>query len=99
MAKTRLNPGVKFPLGKIVATPNFLERAVEHGANPADFLSRFIRGDWGEVGAADAAQNEASLLNGTRLMGVYKFPSSEEEFWIITEADRSVTTLLMGSDY
>lgn len=57
-----------------------------------------VSGDWGQVGAQDARENALSLDRGFRLLSSYRLPSSDR-IWIITEADRSLTTLLLPSDY
>jgi hypothetical protein len=85
----------KFPLGQIVSTANAAAQL-----NPADIqegLSRHASGDWGEICEADRQENELSLKEGFRVLSVYR--SGETKFWIITEADRSVTTVLMPEDY
>lgn len=85
----------KFPLGQVVITANANARldpaAVQEG------LRRHTSGDWGHVCPDDAAENELSLKEGFRLLSVYG--EGEGRFWIITEADRSVTTVLMPEDY
>ena len=85
----------KFPLGQIVITAN-----AQSILDPADIqqgLSRHARGDWGDVCPEDSKLNELSLKDGSRLLSVYR--SGVNRFWIITEADRSVTTVLMPEDY
>ncbi len=85
----------RFPLGQIVITAN-----AQATLDPADVqqgLSRHARGDWGELCPGDAKENELSLKEGYRLLSVYR--SGDKRFWIITEADRSVTTVLMPEDY
>ena len=83
------------PLGTIRATPGALER-VDHEARLAA-LARHARGDWGDVDPEDWAENELSLAEGFRLLSVYH--SADVKFWIITEADRSATTILLPSEY
>ena len=61
-------------------------------------MSRHVAGDWGEVGPADAAENELSLKEGLRLMSVYSLKNGTK-IWVITEADRSATTFLLPEDY
>lgn len=61
-------------------------------------LVRHACGDWGEVCEEDAASNEQALVDGARLLSVYKTPD-ETRFWVITEWDRSVTTVLLPDDY
>jgi len=87
-----------FPPGQIVATPaalRILERAKK---TPFEFLSRHLRGDWGDLGQEDETENELSLKHGYRLMSSYRIDGSET-LWVITEADRSATTMLLPSDY
>jgi hypothetical protein len=83
-------------LGRIVATPNALNRIMN-----ADILSAIQRhqaGDWGDVGKHDHEANNRALTEGTRLLSVYH-AANGVKFWIITEADRSVTTVLLPEDY
>lgn len=88
----------RFPSGQIVATPGALEALSDAGQTPLEFLHRHLTGDWGEVCAEDAASNEEALQHGNRLLSVYR-TQRHVKFWIITEADRSVTTLLLPSEY
>lgn len=87
-----------FPAGQIVATPGALAALEQANRSPLEFLSRHLRGDWGDLDQEDKTENELSLKYGYRLMSSY--PVSEtEKLWIITEADRSVTTLLLPEEY
>lgn len=86
----------KFPLGQIVATPNALRRVTQ--AEIEDGLTRHAAGDWGEMCENDRQQNEHALNEGSRLLSVYH-AAHGVKFWIITEADRSVTTVLLPEDY
>src|SRR3954464_15633501 len=85
----------KFPLGQVVSTANALGQldplAIQEG------LRRHAVGDWGDVCPEDAQSNEDALKHGDRLLSVYG--TGEKQFWIITESDRSVTTVLMPEDY
>ena len=85
----------KFPLGRLIITTNASEQLPMPEANAA--LARHASGDWGELCHADAKQNHYALKHGSRLFSVYA--SSAGMFWIITEADRSATTILMPDDY
>ena len=85
----------KFPLGRLLITTNALEQLTPEEVHAA--ISRHAQCDWGDVCTADARQNDSALKHGDRLLSVY--PSSARAFWIITEADRSVTTILMPEDY
>ena len=86
----------KFPVGQIVATPNALSKLTHHDILIA--LSRHVKGDWGEVCEEDQRENELSLKQGFRLLSVYRGVAGTK-FWIITESDRSVTTVLLPEDY
>jgi hypothetical protein len=87
-----------FPLGRIVATPGALALLEEVKKSPSEFLSRHLRGDRGELCQGDKTENELSLKHGFRLLSSYRITDSDT-LWIITEADRSVTTLLLPSEY
>jgi len=95
--KTILDKPPLFALGQIVATPTVLEHLEKHGINASEYLNRHVRGDWGEVPTEDAAENEFSLTHQLRLLSAYTV--AKERIWILTEADRSVTTLLFPSEY
>lgn len=86
----------KFPLGELYATAN-AEATLVPG-DVATALARHHIGDWGDLDAEDKASNEAGLLNGERLLSAYH-DSKGVKFWIITERDRSVTTVLLPEDY
>ena len=92
---TFLSP--RFALGQIVATPAVLEHLEQHGVNASEYLNRHVRGDWGDVPPEDAAENEFAVNHRLRLLSSYMIAG--ERVWIITEADRSVSTLLFPSEY
>jgi hypothetical protein len=69
----------------------------EIGAHPFDYLARHATGDWGELCAFDRRQNEIALRDGCRVLSSYDV--SAERVWVITEADRSVTTILLPEEY
>ena len=85
-----------FPLGRTVITSNALESLVMDDVVYA--LRRHQRGDWGDVCKDDAELNDDSLLTGCRVLSAYT-DRNDVKFWIITEADRSVTTVLLPEDY
>lgn len=87
-----------FPFGRIVATPGALKAMEESCIDGLALLARHQRGDWGAINPEDVGLNEEALRTGTRLLSVYPLPTGEI-IWIITEADRSVTTLLLPEDY
>jgi hypothetical protein len=86
-----------FPLGQIVATPLAWLHLQQYGIDPLSYLYRHASGDWGDVCPTDAAENDQSVLHGYRVLSCYTIAS--ETIWIITEADRLVTTLLLSSEY
>ena len=85
------------PPGRVLATPGALKLLSEIGAHPFDLLARHATGDWGDLCAFDRRQNEIALREGYRVLSSY--PVGRECVWIITEADRSVTTILLPEDY
>jgi hypothetical protein len=87
----------KFRLGEIVATANAISRFA--GETLEHCLNRHAQGDWGELDEEDKQCNERALTRGGgRLMSAYPI-SCQGKIWVITEADRSVTTLLLPEDY
>jgi hypothetical protein len=88
----------QFTLGQTVATPSALEALATSGQTPQGFLDRHVRGDWGEIDAEDQQANQDALLHGERLLSAYR-TSSGVRLWVITEADRSVTTILLPEEY
>ena len=87
-----------FPLGQVVAIPGALEALEAAGQAPAEFLRRHVTGDWGEVPPEDAQENELSVREGFRILSAYTL-ATDVKIWLITEADRSVTTLLLPEEY
>jgi hypothetical protein len=94
----------RFELGLIVTTPGALEACPNVLLQKC--LARHLTGDWGHVGAQDALQNWAALSEGWRVMSSYVIDPAkpctgfgDNTLWIITEADRSVTTLLLPDEY
>jgi hypothetical protein len=87
----------RFDLGRLVATPSALEVLDQQGVSPLDLLRRHAAGDWGEVCAEDARENERSVKHGWRVLSVYQVGG--ERLYVITEADRSSSCLLLPSEY
>ena len=85
-----------FPLGRVVATPGAL--AVLAPEEPLTLIQRHQSGDWGEVDPHDQRANNQAFKDGTRLLSAYT-TAGGERLWIITEADRSSTCLLLPSEY
>jgi len=90
---------VLFPLGRIVATPGALSLLASAGEDPNGLLERHERGDWDEVPAADARENELSVKKGFRVLSSYRVGERGTRVWVITEADRSSTCLLLPEEY
>lgn len=90
-------PG-KFGLGRVVMTVGASEALLQAQHVPPEFLLRHKHGDWGELCTEDAQENERSLRVGSRLLSSYR-TRREEKLWVITEWDRSATTLLLPAEY
>lgn len=87
-----------FPLGQVVATPGALSALEESGQLPQEFLHRHVAGDWGQLDEHDLRANEQAVREGQRILSAYSTKNGVR-LWIITEWDRSVTTLLLPSEY
>lgn len=87
-----------FPLGQIVATPGALAALETAGQDARELLRRHVSGDWGALSEDDRKENDFSVTRSLRILSAYQLTTSER-LWIITEADRSVTTLLLPSEY
>lgn len=85
-----------FPAGQILITASATEQLSQ--ADVQQSLQRHLNGDWGDCEPEDAAANEEALRHGERLLSVYH-TAAAVKFWIITEADRSSTTVLLPDDY
>lgn len=94
----------RFRLGRMVATPGALAALDEAGQNPLVFLARHMIGDWGDLDTSDqrandeACQHEGNLEHQGRILSAYKTRLGVK-VWVITEYDRSVTTLLRPEEY
>lgn len=89
---------MKFDPGQIVATPGALAAFEASGEEPLAFLLRHLDGDWGELSPEDIAENELSLREGFRLLSAYSLRDGTT-IWVITESDRSATTILLPEEY
>lgn len=87
-----------FKTGMIVSTPGALDALRRSGNSPADFLQRHTCGDWGDVDGHDEKQNWIALRECARILSSYTTHLGDT-IWLITEADRSVTTFLLPSEY
>lgn len=88
----------RFPLNQIVATPGALEALAESNQSAQEFLQRHVYGDWGNVSDEDKAANEYDLAHSGRLLSSYR-TAKGVKLWVITEADRSSTCVLLPSEY
>ncbi len=87
-----------FPLGRIVATPGALNVLRRSHGSAASLLLRHVSGDWGSLCAEDRRLNDRAVVEGTRILSTYT-TATGDTLWVITEADRSATTLLLPSEY
>lgn len=87
-----------FELGRTLSTPGALNAMTAAGENAVPFLRRHQFGDWGEVGFQDWELNDQALAEGSRIFSVYR-TGLGERLWVITEADRSATTILLPEEY
>jgi hypothetical protein len=87
-----------FPLGRLVATPGALQALEACGEFPLTYLARHLHGDWGDLDEHDCKANQSALEHDDRLPSSYKLKDGTK-LWIITEADRSSTTLLLPSEH
>ena len=86
-----------FKTGALVATPAALKLLQEHNIAPIQLLSRHIGGDWGDLDEDDVKANVNAIQHNMRILSSYKV--AQEKVWIITESDRSATTILLPEDY
>jgi hypothetical protein len=87
-----------FNLGQVVATPGALAALEEAGQSPIEFLQRHQTGDWSEMVVEDQEENQRAIEQGFRVFSSYKL-STGQKLWVITEWNRSVTTLLLPLEY
>ena len=101
--KTAFNPGQIVATAGAAAALAVLARTLEIKTEQiaSALLRRHLAGDWGDVDDEDKAMNDAALVDGSRLLSAYHVGDSQTpiKFWIITEADRSFTTLLLPNEY
>jgi hypothetical protein len=87
-----------FTLGHVVATAGALAVIEKSGQQPGAFLDRHANGDWGDVPPEDIKENDFSLKHGLRLLSAYR-TTAGDKLWVITEADRSSTCILLPDEY
>lgn len=87
-----------FKLGRLLMTPGAVEALQASGQSPWAFLTRHMTGDWGDVDAEDKWLNDEAAQDGSRILSAY-MTTRGERVWVITEADRSATTILLPEEY
>ena len=90
-------PKALFEMGRIVMTTGAIETLTRVGRHPVQLLARHVTGDWGDLPEEDIQENACSLRQGYRLLSAYRI--EDAKFYVITEWDRSVTTILLPSEY
>lgn len=98
MKRLKVSSYGKFALGRSLATPGALRALEKVKIQPLMLLQRHARGDWGVVCQEGALLNDAAVHRGGRILSAY-MTTANEKIWIITEADRSVTTILLSAEY
>jgi hypothetical protein len=94
----QINRQPAFELGQIVATPGALAALRKAAQQPGEFLTRHVNREWCDLSDEDRKENAYSLERGFRLLSSYR-TNAGDKLWIITESDRSVTTLLLPEEY
>ena len=89
----------RFKLGQVYMTAGVAAYVKQHGLDLSPYLHRHHNGDWGSVCDDDKQENELSVEQGFRVLSSYTVPVCDVVIWIITEADRSVTTVLFPEEY
>jgi len=89
---------ILFKLGQLLVTPGALDALQVSGQSPWVFLTRHLAGDWGDLDAEDKALNDQAVQDGSRILSAY-ITSNETKVWVITEADRTATTILLPDEY
>ncbi|ALS66599.1 MULTISPECIES: hypothetical protein [Pandoraea] len=88
----------RLPLGRLLATPAAVDAIQSAGASIYALVNRHACGDWGDLPEADREQNDLSVVSGRRVLSCYPL-GGELKVWIVTDADRSTTTILLPEEY
>ena len=96
--KGSMQPLMLFRLGRLCATNGAIRTLTSAAADPIEYVARHLAGDWGDLDAAGSAANDRALWSGERIISAYRL-GNDEKIWIITEADRSATTILLPAEY
>jgi hypothetical protein len=92
-------PRSKFKIGQLVITPGALAAITESGEPPLQFVSRHVSGDWGCLCDEDKRLNDEAVKDGSRIFSAYLLKDGTTKVWVITEADRSSTCILLPDEY
>jgi hypothetical protein len=87
-----------FKLGRVVMTPGAITALSASNESPWSFLARHLAGDWGDLDAEDKGLNDLAVKDGSRIISAY-VTAKGARIWVITEADRSATTILLPDEY
>ena len=98
MTPTKPSPVAKFRLGRVVATPGAVDALARAGESAGPLLLRHVTGDWGDVPPEDCVENDRAVQQECRILSAYTL-SDRTRLWIITEADRSSTCILLPEEY
>ena len=93
-----MQPLMLFRLGRLCATSGAIRTLTSAAADPIEYVARHLAGDWGDLEPEDCAANDRALRLGERIISAYRLANAER-IWIITEADRSATTILLPAEY
>lgn len=88
-----------FELGHIVGRPGAIRALADEGIGVSDLLMRHISGNWGDLDAEDKRENDLAVSRPLRILSSYRLTRTRARIWVITEADRSATTLLLPEEY
>jgi len=91
-------PSINLPLGRLLSTPGAIEAMTRAGQDPLELINRHGTGDWGEVDSEDWVANDQAVIHGERVLSAYTLKNAVR-VWIITEADRAATTILLPDEY
>lgn len=86
-----------FELGRVIGTPDAVDHLAEYGCSPLVLITRHLTGDWGDLCEHDGVVNCQAIINGGRIFSMYVV--GDQKVYVITEADRSCTTVLLSSEY
>lgn len=88
---------MNFSIGRLLATPGAIEYLAKQGLTPFDLINRHSNGDWGDLGVSDRKLNDQAVMDGSRILSAYLVTGVK--LYVITERDRSYTTILLASEY